>query len=457
MIIAGDGYNNIRCADSLNETSLIPAYQSVDRNTCSDGLGHLILTNPPFGTSEAESLTPTNAATFPIQSTRGQSLFIQKMIQSVRPGSLIVTVIDEGVLNTATHLRLREFILKSCAVEAILSLPNETFKPNKINVRSSVLVLRKREETDEDLKDSYPFVFISIESLGYEGSGDDIRGFDLDRLITEVTTIDAYSLQDSLPTSGYYYSAFSFQSSDVIADKSKRLDVRYWHPQTRTAVSSLGSIPGTKNIHEFNTIETGRGKSPPVAEYVSASEGYALVVKSGSNITKTGELISDQGDYIEFSVYQDYEGKGMTLLDGDILLASTGSGTLGKCCVYRNCNDKGESLPAVPEGHVTVLRVDQSVVHPEFLCDYLRKGFGHDQIQRIFTGSTGMIEITPEDVDSILVPKLPSLTRQKKISSALRAKELEAAKVIEKAARILDSGENKFRGSTTPLSIRQKE
>jgi hypothetical protein len=32
----------------------------------------------------------------------------------------------------------------------------------------------------------------------------------------------------------------------------------------------------------LNTIETKRGKSPPAAEYVSASEGYAIVVKSGS-------------------------------------------------------------------------------------------------------------------------------------------------------------------------------
>ena len=140
-------------------------------------------------------------------------------------------------------------------------------------------------------------------------------------------------------------------------------------------------------------------------------------------------------------------------MDGDILLSSTGDGTLGKCCVYRNSDDNGKSRPAVPEGHVTVIRVDPSKVYPEYLCDYLRKGFGHDQIRRVFTGSTGMIEITPEDVDEILVPKLQSISKQKKLSGQLRAKEQKAAEVAEKAVEIASSGEEAFRGATMLYSL----
>ncbi len=201
---------------------------------------------------------------------------------------------------------------------------------------------------------------------------------------------------------------------------------------------------------DLNTIRTRRGNSPPVAEYVSASEGHALVVKSGSNITKTGKLFGG-GDYIELHIYQEYEKKGMILMDGDILLSSTGDGTIGKCCVYRNHDSNGKSRPAVPEGHVTVIRVDQSKIYPEYLCDYLRKGFGHDQIQRVFTGSTGMIEITREDVDGILVPKLPSISKQKKLSGQLRSKEKKAAEVAEKAVKIVSSGEQTFRDATMPV------
>lgn len=449
MIIAGDGYNNIRCADSVIEGKLVPSYQTVKGQTCDDGKAHLILTNPPFGTSEAESLSEEAADLFEVQSTRGQALFIQQMIRSTHPDSLIVTVIDEGVLNTATYADIRHHILKTCQVETVLELPKETFKPNKINVKSSVLVLRRRAEPDEDLSDDYPIAFIRVDSLGYEGSGDEVRGFDLKRLVREVAEIKAGELGKKVPTKGYQWSAFQVPAKTVTGEKGRRLDLRYWHPRVRGLVKTLEATPGTKTVKHLNTIPTRRGKSPPAAEYVSPADGYALVAKSGSNISKGGELIAD-GDYIEESVYQDYVAKKLVLEDGDILLASTGDGTLGKCCVYRNRDESGRTKPGVPEGHVTVIRVDQSKAHPEYLCDYLRKGFGHDQLYRLLTGSTGMVEVTPEEVDAVLVPPLPALKEQKMLSRQLRESERAAATAVDAAEESLREGERQFHAATLP-------
>jgi type I restriction enzyme M protein len=450
MIIAGDGYNNIRCDDSPNEIRLIPQYPKTNGQICDDGKAHLILTNPPFGTSEAESLTEENARHYAVSSTRGQSLFIQLMIRSAHADSLIVTVIDEGVLNTASYASLRRHILETCRVEAVLELPDETFKPNKINVKSSVLVLRRRNEPDADLTDNYQISFISVVSLGYEGSGEEIRDFDLNRLISEVVDIEPSKLKDDRLTEGYNWSAFRIPSKTIVVDRSHRLDGRFWHPTVRTLVNLLKNTPGVKTIKELNTIETKRGKSPPVAEYVSAREGYALVVKSGSNISKTGELILD-GDYVEQSTYQEYVEKKLILQDGDILLASTGDGTLGKCCVYRNKDEHGETRPGITDGHVTVIRVDPSTVYPEYLCDYLRKGFGHDQLYRVFTGSTGMVEVAPDEVNEVLVPDLPPLKEQKKASRQLRTSEQLASEIAERSVSILTNGENKFHQLTLPL------
>jgi type I restriction enzyme M protein len=449
MIIAGDGYNNIRCNDSPNEIRLIPSYQKTNGQTCDDGKAHLILTNPPFGTSEAESMTEESSKHYAVSSTRGQSLFIQLMIRSAHSDSLIATVIDEGVLNTASYAGLRRHILETCRVEAVLGLPDETFKPNKINVKSSVLLLRRRSEPDVDLTDNYRISFISVRSLGYEGSGDEVRGFDLKRLISEVVAIDAARLADDRLVEGYNWSAFGIPSKTIAADRSHRLDLRFWHPVVRTLVDRLKNSTGAKTIKDLNSIETKRGKSPPVAEYVSAREGYALVVKSGSNISKTGQLIVE-GDYIEQSTYQEYLERKLALQDGDILLASTGDGTLGKCCVYRNKDERGETKPGVPEGHVTLIRVDQSEVYPEYLCDYLRKGFGHDQLYRIFTGSTGMVEVAPDEVNEVLVPSLPLLKEQKKASKQLRQSEKRAAEIAEQSVEVLIDGENEFRQSTLP-------
>lgn len=106
----------------------------------------------------------------------------------------------------------------------------------------------------------------------------------------------------------------------------------------------------------------------------------------------------------------------------DVLLASTGTGTLGKACVYNS------SLPAVADGHVTIIRADKKKVDPHYLADYLRVGAGSQQIQRLYTGSTGLIELTEEAVSSLVIDLLDSIDSQKRRSKRLRAAEKKHAK-----------------------------
>lgn len=455
MIIAGDGHNNIRNEDTLKLEKLIPDYPYFDietnQNKINDtGKAQLILSNPPFGTSEGESLTPEEVKRYAIPSTKGQSLFIQKMISSIDEGSRIVTVIDEGVLNTATYAGLREHMLKQCRIEYVISVPDETFKPNKINVKTSVLVLKKRAENDIDefLEDEYPILFLKIDSLGYNGAGEEIRGFDVEKLIKEVEDLKPYTYSDTQVLSGYHWKGNVVYSTSIANDRTKRIDYKFWDISTREKIEKMKSVKGWKTIKDINLVQTQRGSSPAASEYVSKEEGHALVIKAGSNISKQGILITD-GDYVEEPIYRVYlEKNKLVVLDGDILLASTGDGTLGKCCVYRNYNEKMESKPAIPDGHVTVIRVNQEEIHPEFLCDYLRKGFGSEQVYRLFTGATGLIELQPDDVNAIFIPKFPSLDRQKELSSNLRAVEHQTQKTIQDAMNLLETGEKSFYNST---------
>ena len=436
MIIAGDGHNNIQCGDSLKQTNLVPTY--INSDGVSSNKAHLILTNPPFGTSEGESLSRDEISSYQIKSTKGQSLFIQKMITSIEDDSRIVTVIDEGVLNTSSYKELRKHILQECRIEYVLSLPDETFKPNKINVKSSVLVLKKRKETDDELEDEYPIIFIKLNSLGYDGSGDEIKSFDSVKLISEIESIntDNYDYDESI--SGYNWDGFIANSIKLNEDINHRFDFKFWELKTINTILEIQKRVDFKSISELNQIETKRGKSPSSSDYVSESEGFALVVKAGSNISKTGKLLTS-GDYIEEAIYLAFKEKGQALIEGDILLSSTGDGTLGKCTVYRNDNK-----PAIADSHVTVIRVDSDKIHPEFLCDFLRKGFGADQIIRLYTGSTGLIEIAPEDVNKIIVPPLPEIAEQKQISDKLRLEESKTEQKINEIVERLKEEEKKF-------------
>ena len=73
---------------------------------------------------------------------------------------------------------------------------------------------------------------------------------------------------------------------------------------------------------------------------------------------------------------------------------------------------------------------------PYYLSDYLRAGFGAIQVNRLFTGSTGMIELTPDQVDSIVVDMRINLKEQKDVSKKLRCIEDKYLKTISQAEEI---------------------
>lgn len=434
MIIAGDGHSNIQPEDSLSLSSKNWNYSSADCD--------LIMTNPPFGTSETDSLTSRDMSQYPIRSSKGQHLFLQKMVLATKPGGEICTVIDEGVLNTETAAELREWLLKHCKVLCVLRLPPETFKPNKINVRSSVLFLQRHEEEDVDLEKDYLVTFCSVDNLGYFGSGENIRNFNFNKLLKEIG--NKVLSQTNRKRKGYHWTAFEVKSQKIFSDSLKRFDFKYWEPVVINKINKLKKY-GSPLLKDLNRITTSRGKSPSADSYVDKRDGYAIVIKAGSSISKYGKLMINDSDYIEKSLYDEYLEKSKELgeninlvFQGDVLLASTGDGTLGKCCVFDI--DK----PAIADGHVTVIRVNSKEILPQYLCDYLRCGFGAKQIERLYTGSTGLIELTPNDVASLVIELLDSIKHQQKISNTLRKKELSYNSTIESAEKALASARLEF-------------
>lgn len=82
---------------------------------------------------------------------------------------------------------------------------------------------------------------------------------------------------------------------------------------------------------------------------------------------------------------------------GDILVASTGIGSLGKVAVYDH------DIPAICDGHVSIIRVANGY-DISFIAHFLRSHFGQVQIEKYFTGSSGQIELQPIDLGNIIIP-----------------------------------------------------
>lgn len=406
MIIAGDGHNNITCENSVAPDASIWPIDQVKYD--------FILTNPPFGTAEGDALSKADADRYPVSGGRGQHLFLQRMVLATKPAGLISTVIDDGLLNTETGTDLRRWVMQHAQLLAVLRLPEVTFKPNKINVRSSVLLLRKRETVDTDLLDSTPVSFVDIETLGYTGTGDPIRGFDYPAFLDSVVG-GALNSEAGATRSGLHWSAFEIPSSVIGKDSTSRWDLKYWRPATTQSVDQVAASGG-QAIAALNQIDTKRGKSPASSTYVGPEDGYAVVVKAGSCLTRYGTVTIEGADWIEKASFDDIA-DAAKIQKGDVLIASTGDGTLGKAAVW----DRDEL--AIADGHVTIVRIDPDVIDPYYLADYLRAGLGKLQIERLFTGSTGLIELTPEHVNRIVVPLLANVSAQQQLSQSLRTAE----------------------------------
>ena len=406
MIVAGDGHNNIHHENSLLPRASLWPMGRADYD--------FILTNPPFGTTEVDTLPRQDAAKYPVSgSLAGQYLFLQRMVLATKPGGLICTVIDEGLLNTDTGRSLRTWVMQHVELLAVVHLPDETFKPNKITIRSSVLLMRRRDTQDIDLLDSYPVTFCDLDSLGYYGSGEPIRSFDLEAVRASLRAHLFDRAAGSIRT-GTGWSAFDVSSKVIAADGTKRWDRKYWLPETRELAQKLLDAGG-QTIEALNSIPTNRGLSPS-GSYVDEPNGYAVVIKAGSCINRYGALVLDTADWIEKATFDDMSSRAK-LQVGDVLLASTGEGTVGKATVYDLEHE------AIADSHVTIIRPDPAVIDPYYLADYLRCGFGYDQILRMFTGSTNLIELNTDHVNRIVVPLLSGPEEQKRLSTTLRAAE----------------------------------
>jgi type I restriction enzyme M protein len=128
---------------------------------------------------------------------------------------------------------------------------------------------------------------------------------------------------------------------------------------------------------------------------------------------------------------------------GDVLLNSTGVGTLGRASFYL------DDTPAVADNHVAILRPNESICLPVYLSLFLNSPAGIAQSEMFQTGSSGQLEIYPQHIQeiSVFLPRNKNgsidLAWQKKLADKVigastakqeaQAKLAEAKGMVEKA------------------------
>lgn len=113
------------------------------------------------------------------------------------------------------------------------------------------------------------------------------------------------------------------------------------------------------------------------------------------------------------------------LEDLDILLNSTGRGTLGRSCLFVNPKD---GRLYITDGHVSVIKVDRNIILPEVLVAYFSLTDVQNEIYRQYvTGSTNQIDIVFSEIRKMIVP-IPNIEEQKQFIEI--AKQADKSKYI---------------------------
>ena len=145
-----------------------------------------------------------------------------------------------------------------------------------------------------------------------------------------------------------------------------------------------------------------RGKSP---KYIEQSNVLVFAQKCNQ---KDGHVSLEKALYLDESTLNKYP-KEEFLQKGDVIINSTGTGTLGRVGHFNVDLPQGIK-GIVPDSHVTTIR--SSVVNSNYLYSYLKNKQSY--LEKNGEGSTNQKELKPHTIYDLEFP-LPPLAEQKRI------------------------------------------
>ncbi len=106
----------------------------------------LILANPPFsGSVNIESIQDIG-----LNTSKTELLFLKYIYDHLADGGRTAVIVPEGVLfgSTGAHKKIRELLVETCTIDAIVSLPSGVFKPYA-GVKTAIIFYTKKGKTDK--------------------------------------------------------------------------------------------------------------------------------------------------------------------------------------------------------------------------------------------------------------------------------------------------------------------
>lgn len=388
-----------------------------------------VITNPPFGSDYSGDQLDSFVLGRGRSSRRRGILFLERCLDLLKPGGTLLIVIDEGVLSHPSTADVREFLRLNGEIEAVVSLPTQTFQPYA-SVATSVLRIRKGRGSAKTTT-----MFARAELVGRKQNGDDDLEYDecgVARLRTDFPAIltkwrsrsATAQLQKQADGSGpdTYFANIDGELHD---DLSARLDFPSLHPARRESVALLSrSKYPLKTLADLCEVRSG-GVVPEkeLADQIIPYTGLAQIEPYLGHVTQipmpANALKSQVKEYAP----------------GDVLFSKLRP-NLRKVALVEE-----RMVPGFVSGECMVLSAiaddnNRPVIAPALLASILRSEIAYGQIVHKVAG-IGRPRISSRDVLAIRVP-VPPMDVQEEICVQLALGEAKINSLVADANSLLE-------------------
>lgn len=434
MIIHGDGHAGVYQANALDLEDIadkVSTRRLTNPNALEieDGSFDIVLTNPPFGARDDSKKILKHFCLGSGKSQKREVLMLERCIRLLKPGGRMAIVIPEGILSNKKDRHIREYICNNCDVKAVIRLPQDAFKMSKGAACTSILyAIKKPAESAGKQREVF---FSRAQNIGISPSGRQTHKNDLPAiresyrkfergawdgtLLRQTNASHMIFVRDVPSETGPWYepdvdrTSLLYDRQDYVVSgshKFNRFSYTYFHPRYYRILEEIDSmgVPCQQLKDICLNDYPLRGKKP------SEDSLQGIPILKVRNVTGTG--IDFDTDFAPDTPAILAECSRALVHKNDVLVTSTGEGTIGKVDIY-NYDD-----PAIADGHVTICRLKDGI-NPYYVLEYLRSEHGQIQILRHVSGSTGQTEFLIGHVKSLRIP-LPDSETQAAVANIMR-------------------------------------
>lgn len=213
--------------------------------------------------------------------------------------------------------------------------------------------------------------------------------------------------------------ALSYVQSSSEVFVAGRLDAEHYQPRF-AALMALIEKTGAGAKLGNHLIQNKRGKQPDYADAGLPVVNSKHVLRNEVRLDADNRLASfDENDLL--------------ISQGDVLMNGTGVGTIGRVAAYLH------ECQAVPDNHVTILR-PKDELDPVYLSVFLNSIAGQLQVEQRLRGSSGQIELYPNDIAEFrvwLAPKALQQSIREQVEQSFAQKQ-RAAQLLDAAKRAVE-------------------